>query len=106
MLNFCSLQVRKFVVGFVEEACKKDTELLPKVTYIFMLSFSANVIINFQREVSKSSVVTLCIRDIGVPTDQDPWICTTHLRIRILLFSSVTDKMLTKNKFSYLKFFV
>jgi hypothetical protein len=36
LLIFCSLQVRKFVVGFVEEACKKDTELLPKVKSIFM----------------------------------------------------------------------
>jgi len=26
-----SQDVRKFVVGFIEDACKKDTELLPKV---------------------------------------------------------------------------
>ena len=26
-----SQEVRRFVVGFIEEACRKDTELLPKV---------------------------------------------------------------------------
>jgi hypothetical protein len=31
--------------------------------------------------------------------------CTTDLRIRILLFASVADKMPTKNKFLFSKFF-
>ncbi len=40
----------------------------------------------------------------------DPWYfgtgtCTTDLRIRILLFSSVAENMLTKNKFLFPKFF-
>ena len=26
-------QVRKWVVGFIEDACRKDTELLPKVIF-------------------------------------------------------------------------
>ena len=28
-----SHQVRKWVVGFIEDACRKDTELLPKVIF-------------------------------------------------------------------------
>ena len=38
-------------------------------------------------------------------TDPYPWIRTTDLRIRILLFSSVADKMPTKNYFFSPSFF-
>jgi hypothetical protein len=81
-------------------------------TYFFSLTSSALCVEGWRfvyfskQKVEQSTNSNQCSESVTFWTDPDPWSRTLDLqiplRLRILLFSSVTSLMQTKNKFSFL----